>query len=195
MDAELMPLPLLGSSAWLGYKPTGVYWVSPTSLSLPLRGTRCVGLDDDLMPLPLRGSSAWLGYTPTGVYWGTRRLCPCHCEDQVRRAGCHADALPLRGSSAWRGYTPTGVYEGGPAGVPMYQGPEEVCLQYTESIPQSSTAQLLVSVWHLRHPYLCRGKPFWTLEWLVYGQSSAAIWSNPRSIQSQLLDPRGPTQR
>jgi hypothetical protein len=66
--------------------------------------SRCVGLDAELMPLPLRGSSAWPGYTPAGVYCGrgthplvctggARRLCPCRCEDQVRRAGCHADAL------------------------------------------------------------------------------------------------------
>jgi len=54
--------------------------------------------------------------------------------------------LPLRGSSAWPGYTPTGVYEGGPAGVPVYQDPEEVSYTIHESILQSSTARLLVMV-------------------------------------------------
>ena len=53
--------------------------------------------------------------------------------------------LPLRGSSAWPGYTPTGVYEGGPAGVPVYQDPEEVSYTIHESMLQSSTARLLVS--------------------------------------------------
>ena len=53
--------------------------------------------------------------------------------------------LPLRGSSAWPGYTPTGVYEGGPAGVPVYQDPEEVSYTIHESILQSSTARLLVT--------------------------------------------------
>ena len=54
--------------------------------------------------------------------------------------------LPLRGSSAWPGYTPTGVYEGGPAGVPVYQDPEEVSYTIHESMLQSSTARLLVMV-------------------------------------------------